>query len=219
MLWGDDDDRRSRPTPQAEQLHVEPLAGQGVERTERLVEKEDTGLEREGAGEGGPLAHPAGELRGNPIRGPPETHDVEERRDAGLALRSVPARELHRIGDVPRGRPPRQQSRLLEHESDSRIWARDRLAVEEDLAAIGKKQTRDDTQDRALPAAVRPDERDDLPGLDGEVDILDRDRSASAGSGKRDRYAAEADSSGCRRECCSIRGHANAARSTGAIAG
>ena len=45
-----------------EQLEVEALAGQRVERAERLVEEEHLGLEGQRPGERGPLAHPAGQL-------------------------------------------------------------------------------------------------------------------------------------------------------------
>jgi len=66
---GHDDDRRSRPTPEAEQLDIEPLPGERIEGAERLVQEEDAGLERQGTGERGALPHAARELRGNPVLG------------------------------------------------------------------------------------------------------------------------------------------------------
>ena len=59
---GDQDDRGRGPLPQPQQLEVEPLAGQRIERAERLVEQEDLGLERERPGERHPLAGPARQL-------------------------------------------------------------------------------------------------------------------------------------------------------------
>ena len=62
MLWVTMHDGRRGPVPQAEQLEVEPLAGQRIERAERLVEQQDRGLERERPGEGDALARPARQL-------------------------------------------------------------------------------------------------------------------------------------------------------------
>ena len=60
----DQQDRRRRAFPEPQQLQVEPLAAQRVEGAERLVEQQHLGLERERAGEGDPLARPAGQLGG-----------------------------------------------------------------------------------------------------------------------------------------------------------
>ena len=48
--------------PQAQQLLVEPLAGDFVERAKRLVEEQDLRAGHQCAGNGDPHAHTAGEL-------------------------------------------------------------------------------------------------------------------------------------------------------------
>ena len=59
---GHEHDARPRLAPDGLQVDVEPLAGQRVERAERLVEEQDRRLEHDGPGDRGPLAHPAGQL-------------------------------------------------------------------------------------------------------------------------------------------------------------
>ena len=56
MLWVTMHDRRRGAVPEPQQLEVEPLAAQRIERAERLVEQQDRGLERERPGERDPLA-------------------------------------------------------------------------------------------------------------------------------------------------------------------
>ena len=61
---GHEHDRRRRVLPQREELEVEPLARQCVERAERLVEQQDLRLERERPADGRALLLTAGQLRG-----------------------------------------------------------------------------------------------------------------------------------------------------------
>ena len=123
--------------PEAQQLQVEPLAGQGVERAERLVEQQDLGLEGQRPGERHPLARPARQLGRPGGRRPPDRgRPARSARPAAPRRRSVgQPGELERIGDVVGGRAPGQQPRLLEDEPDPRVRPGDRRAVEERLAA------------------------------------------------------------------------------------
>ena len=110
-----------------EQLEVEALAGQRVERAERLVEEQHLRLERERPGERDPLAHPARQLRpGGRPRRRVEADQLGQRGQACVAPLGRPARELERVRDVGRGRPPRQEARLLEDEPDPRVRPGDR---------------------------------------------------------------------------------------------
>src|SRR4051794_6619033 len=52
------------------------------------------------------------------------------------------------------------------------------LAVHGHGAGARLDEIADDAQERRLPAARRPDERDELALLDLEVDVLERDRPA-----------------------------------------
>src|SRR6202008_1086909 len=106
-------------------------------RAERLVEQEDLRGEGERPGDRRPLAHPARELDGPEIRRALEADEVEELREPRRAALRRPAGELQRPGHVARDRAPREEARLLEHETDPRVGRDDRLTVDGDCAAVG----------------------------------------------------------------------------------
>ena len=85
-----------------------------------------------------------------------------------LARRGQPASSIGKR-DVPLGRPPREQPRLLEHEPDRAgpgpATGRPSIAT---APASGAMQAREHAQQRALAAAVGADERDDLARRDVE---------------------------------------------------
>ncbi len=54
---GDDDDGRAQTLPEAQQLRVEPVTCQRVERTEGLVQQQHPGIQGQGPGKGDPLGH------------------------------------------------------------------------------------------------------------------------------------------------------------------
>jgi hypothetical protein len=85
--------------------------------------------------------------------------------------------ELQRVPDVAGDRPPRQEARLLEHEADVRIGAAHLPVIEEHAARVGRQQARDDPEQGALAGAVGPDERDDLAGLDRQVNVIEGDEA------------------------------------------
>ena len=89
-----------------------------------------------------------------------------------------PARQLERIGDVVRDGPPRQEARLLEHESDLLARRGDGRAVQLDAPRNRGQEAGDDPEQRALARAVRPDERHDLAGLDGQAHPIERAQRA-----------------------------------------
>ena len=125
MLWVTSTIVGRGPLPEPEQLEVEALAGQRVERAERLVEQQDAGLEREGPGERDALALTARQL-GRPIGTARrvEADELDEGSEPlGPPLRR-PAGELERVRDVVGGRAPRQQPRLLEDQPDPRVGRR-----------------------------------------------------------------------------------------------
>jgi hypothetical protein len=83
-----------------------------------------------------------------------------------------PERQL----DVALDRAPFEQSRLLEGDAVVLVQPRapGRLAVDEHRALGRLDEVGDDPQQRRLPAAGRPDQRDELAGADGEVDAGER---------------------------------------------
>src|SRR6185503_19043442 len=69
-------------------------------------------------------------------------------------------------------------------EPDAGARPDDGRAIDRDRPAIRCKQSGDDAQQRRLAAPVRPDEGDDLPRLDAEVDAAEGLEALAAGNGK-----------------------------------
>ena len=172
---GHEHDRRGRALPQREELEVEPLARQRVERAERLVEQQHLRLERERPADGRTLLLTAGQL-GGPCRrrGRVEPDQLEQLAKTLVPALARPPGELERVRDVRGRRPPRQQARLLEDQPDSRVGPGDRGAVEADLPAGGSEEAGDDAQERRLAAAVGADQRNDPAARDRQVDAVER---------------------------------------------
>ena len=60
------------------------------------------------------------------------------------------------------------------------LVAGDRAARKRDLAAVGAQRPREQVEHRGLAGAVRPDQPEDLAGLDLEADIVDGDETAKS---------------------------------------
>src|SRR5262249_33808794 len=59
-----------------------------------------------------------------------------------------------------------------------RRLAEEALALEADRPRVGLVEARDQVEERRLAGAVRPDQPDDLPGLDIERHVIDGDDAA-----------------------------------------
>ena len=104
---------------------AERVAGQRIERAERLVHQHDARLGRDGAGDADALAFAAGKLGGKTVAMllAIETHQIEQRVDALGHPRLVPAEQLRRDRDVFRDRHVREQADALEHIADAAAQA------------------------------------------------------------------------------------------------
>jgi hypothetical protein len=78
---------------------------------------------------------------------------------------------------VERGAPV-EQHRALEHDAEVGLRPVDDAAGDARLARAREVQPRDDAQQRALAAARRPDDREELAGADRQVDRVERVRLA-----------------------------------------
>jgi hypothetical protein len=120
-----------------------------VKRAERLVEQQRAGLAGEAAGQRDTLRHTARQLPRCVMMGMPETHLGERGTDA-LAPRGT--RQVRLTGKAESERnvsfdgQPRQQARILEGERYIGTWAANGFTVNQNPAARGLLQTRDDAQ-------------------------------------------------------------------------
>ena len=105
---------------------------------------------------------------------PVELDELEHLVDARAAPGAVPAEHLERQRDVPRDGAPVVEHGVLEDDPVVVVEARlvRALPVDDDGAARRLDQVADDAQERRLAAAGRPDQRDELAGLDVERDVL-----------------------------------------------
>ncbi len=130
----------------------------------------------ESPGEGDPLLLPAGELPRHPPVQPGEPHHLQQ-----LLAPAAPHRLGHaadRQGElhVLRHRHATEQGIALEHEPDPppcRWQVGDIAAMQEDPAAIHLGQPGDHPQERALAAARRPEQHEELPVRHLQGDVVD----------------------------------------------
>src|SRR5207302_8161634 len=111
-----------------------------------------------------------------------ELDELQHLAHALAAPATVPAAHLERQRDVLRDGAPVVEHRVLEDDPVVAVEAGPvrRLAVHDDLALARRDQVADDAQERRLPAPGRADQRDELAGVDPDVDPGERGRAARA---------------------------------------
>ena len=163
---------------QAAQPLAQLLADLGVERTERLVEQQDARLDRQRAGQRHALALPTRELRGQPVGELREVHELEQLLDPVRRSRPWALADLEPEGDVLGDRHVLEDRVVLEDEADVALLGRQvggLGALDRDGAGVGGVQAGDDAQQRGLAATARPEQRGELPGGQGDGDVVERD--------------------------------------------
>ena len=184
VVRGQDDGDAAGAQPPHERPHVAPELD--VHAGGRLVEEQNLRLVRQRLGDHHPALHPPG-----------------ERHDPASAL--VPKRQLAqhlldvgRVGGAPKEpaaeadrRPDRLErvgGQLLRDEADPEarraVVAHDVVAVRRHRAARRRDDAADDVDERRLAGAVRPEQREDLPLADLEIDLLERHEARGVGLGQ-----------------------------------
>jgi hypothetical protein len=148
---------------------AERVAGERVERAERLVHQHDRRLGRERPGQADALAFAAGKLAGKPFAklAVAETDQREQRLDPRRRPRVVPAEQLRRDADVLGDSHVREQADALEHVADlspqcDRIRGLHVLAVDPHGAGARIGQAVDQPQQRGLAGTGRPDDGEEF---------------------------------------------------------
>jgi hypothetical protein len=85
--------------------------------------------------------------------------------------RSASAPVLDPERDVLGQRQPRQKPVLLEHQAALGARTRNASTVDANSPVVFAVETRDDSEQRALAAPARPDQRQRLPRLDHQIEL------------------------------------------------
>ena len=169
--------------PDALQFAVHALAGESIERAERLIHQQHFRIAREAAHDRRALLHPAAELVRIFVLETGESGDRQIFAHRAFARRAIAAADLQGEDDVlPHGHP-RQQRRVLEHDADGAGRAGDRLVSERHLARVGRVEAGEQPQHRALAAARRADDGDELAVPHRQVHVVERDDGVAGDRG------------------------------------
>jgi hypothetical protein len=148
-----------------------PARVRGVERPERLVEQDQTGLQHERAGDADALAHAAGELGRIGVGETLQPHHHQRALHALAPLGRRHARFAQAELDVVGNREPGEAGVLLEHHADAvGDIARDRPPLEFDRAGGGARQPGEHFQQGRLAAARGPHHGEEFAAAKVEVD-------------------------------------------------
>jgi hypothetical protein len=148
----------------------------GVEVGQRLVEQEDLGLAHDRAAHRDALALAAGELTRLAVQQRTELEDLGRLLHPLFDLRLGQLGDLQAVGHVVVHAHVRVQGVVLEHHRDvalGRFEPVDDPPADRDLAAADLLQPGDHAQQRALAAARRADDDDELAVVDLGVDAMD----------------------------------------------
>ena len=153
--------------------HLNPQLG--IEIGQRFVEQEDLRFTHDRASHGDALALSARELRRLALQQGLEIEHARSLADAGVDLALRHPLELERKRHVLPHRHVRVERVALEHHGDVAALGRekvDEVPVDQDLAAGGLVEAGENTQERRFSASRGPDERDEFPVGDTNVDVF-----------------------------------------------
>jgi len=181
---GDDEDRprgNLMVEPKFQEFAAQRFRREDVERGERFIHEEHFGLDHQSAGDTHALLHAAGKLFGVCRFESVKADGVYNAQGALVALDGRHAARFKRRFDVLDNRQPRKERETLKHDGHIRSFAAHRLPVPVDGAGAGRRKTGQHAEQRRLSAAGGPQQRDDLPRIDGEIRCGDDLNAAAAG--------------------------------------
>src|SRR5690606_1159688 len=178
---GDEDDRLAHVGLDAQELVLQAVPGDRIDRPERLVHDQDRLVGPGRPGDADALALSTGELLrvAVAVLGGVEADQLEELVDPGGDALLLPAQQLRDHADVLGHGHVGEQADLLDDVADVApqlvgVGPGHVLAADEDPAGRRLDEPVDHLEHRRLAAAGRPDEHDDLPLGDVERDPVDR---------------------------------------------
>ena len=172
----DEDYRLAGLFPDSEQVFVQLLAGELVERRKRLVHQKDVGVQRERPCDADSLLHAAAELRRMMVGEARKSDKLEHLQSAFLALGFRELDDLERELDVLLNRPPFVENRALE---DHAVLATEPClarssAVDRQRTLAGVDEVGDHAEQRGFSAAGGSEQRDELAAVYRERNIRER---------------------------------------------
>ena len=160
------------------EFELHRLAQLEVERCERFVEQQCAREVDKRTCESDALLLATGQLGGLAVGEVGQSDHLEHLGDVGLVLALRDLLRLRSEADVVGNGHVREERVLLEDGVDIALVRRDSAdvdAVQQDLAGCRLLEAGDHLECRRLPAAGRPEHREELALLDSEVRLLDRD--------------------------------------------
>ena len=170
----DEHDGEAAARPDRQQLALQLLAGERIERAERLVHQQDAGIVGKHARNGDALLHAAGELVGIAAGG---ALKADESHEFVRDLVDLPPRQpaLARAeADVLAHGEPGEQRVILEHHAAIAARTGDAPPIHQDLAGGRLLEPRDDAQHGRLAAAGGADQAHELALCDGRINAAER---------------------------------------------
>ena len=155
----------------------------GVERAEGLVEQQHLRFVGQRARHRDALLLAAGELRRQAVVHAIERHQPQQLRAPLAPLRRPHAPDAQRELDVLAHRHVAEERVVLEHETNAAlagVHEGDVAPVQRDAAVIDAGQAGNSAQQRALAAAARPEQHEELAARDLERDVVDDGHAAVA---------------------------------------
>ena len=181
------EDRRGPGTIE-DRLHLTAHANpqRRVEVRERFVEQDDGRLRGERPAQRDPLLLSPGQFVRMPVGLVDQADQLEHLGDASATARPIAG---NAVAQVSRHGEVRKQGEILEDDTDTAALGRyepaltgHRRTVEHHRAAIGALEAGQETQRRRLAAAARPQQGEELSGVDLQIDGIEReDRSKALG--------------------------------------
>ena len=181
---GHEEDRRLRVPPDAEELFVQPVAGDLIERAKGLVHEQDLWRCDERARDRNALPHAARKLV---RKGVVPVREADERehcfRRAPTLGETRPVADFEGELDILPSRPPRKKRCILENETEVAPSShfRRRRAENRDAPFGGCDQIRGNTKKRRLAAARRSENGEKTAARDLEAHVLERVHGAAIG--------------------------------------
>ena len=171
----DEEDAFSGARPDVEDQFLHLLAGQRVERAQRLIHQEHVGIGGERPRDADSLTHAARKLPDAPVLDALEVNEPEHLSRPIMALLLRDTSEPQSEGDIVDDIEPRHQRAMLKHDAALRTRTLDRSPAEGNRPGGRLQETCHEVQERGLPAPGRAERDDEAARFDRQRNMIERD--------------------------------------------